>query len=320
VVTIRTLTAGFVAAIVVVGLGVLGALDSTELSALSHLFEIRGPRTPSVPIVIVSIDEDSFDELDLPWPFPRALHATLIDRISAARPLAIGVDVLFPEPSPRGAADDAALGAAVARAGNVVLAAAITTVSESFYVKTDLNAPVPSIRKGAVAVAPVSYTTDVDGNIRRSMLRHRLGNETLAGWDVAIYRLAAARRRDHGCDQRHHHLDRGTGCAENEGRDQKQERRRSQRSAERGEHGAKKRAQDETLVLHEIDERHEQKQPQRITEQRQGADHARLPLGHGQRAADQADQDLRREQVGDDHAGRDGAEPDHGTRRDGPAR
>jgi adenylate cyclase len=196
VVTIRTLTAGFVAAIVVVGLGVLGALDSTELSALSHLFEIRGPRTPSVPIVIVSIDEDSFDELDLPWPFPRALHATLIDRISAARPLAIGVDVLFPEPSPRGAADDAALGAAVARAGNVVLAAAITTVSESFYVKTDLNAPMPSIRKGAVAVAPVSYTTDVDGNIRRSMLRHRLGNETLAGWDVAVYRLAAARRRD----------------------------------------------------------------------------------------------------------------------------
>src|SRR2546422_10571954 len=126
--SLRTLISGGTAALVMIALTLLGALDTVELGTLNRLFELRGRRAPTAPIVIVSIGEDSFDELNLPWPFPRALHAKLTDILSAAGPLAIGFDVLFPEPSPRGPADDAALGAAVARAHNVVLGAAMTTV------------------------------------------------------------------------------------------------------------------------------------------------------------------------------------------------
>ena len=199
-VTIRTLAAGFAAVLVAVGLGGFGVLDSAELAALSQLFELRGSRAPTAPIVIVSIDEDSFDELNLPWPFPRALHAKLTDILSAAGPLAIGFDVLFPEPSPRGPADDAALGAAVARAHNVVLGAAMTTVSERVEAggltmdveKTDFNAPLPVIRRGAAAVAPVNHSTDQDGALRRTTLRHRVTDRMVDAWDLALYRLAEA--------------------------------------------------------------------------------------------------------------------------------
>src|SRR3989337_1522838 len=104
-------------------------------AARTLLWGRRGARAPAAPIVIVTIDEDSFDELDLPWPFPRALHANLVETINAGRPIAIGFDVLFSEPSPRGRADDETLGGSVARAGNIVLASAITEVSESFYTK-----------------------------------------------------------------------------------------------------------------------------------------------------------------------------------------
>src|SRR5438034_5825977 len=45
----------------------------------------------------VAIDEVSLDRFGQ-WPWPRTLIAQLIDKIGAARPAAIGVDILFPEP------------------------------------------------------------------------------------------------------------------------------------------------------------------------------------------------------------------------------
>jgi adenylate cyclase len=192
VLTVRTLLGGLTAAVVTVGLGLAGALESPELGVLDRLFAWRGQRAPTAPIIVVSIDEDSFDELNIPWPFPRALHARLVEQLSEGRPIVIAFDVLFPEPSSRGPADDEALGAAIARAGNVVLAAAITYVSEPGYVKADANPPLPVIRQGAAAVAPVNEWVDQDGHLRRAALRQRLGDQTLEGFDVAIYRRAAA--------------------------------------------------------------------------------------------------------------------------------
>lgn len=188
----RVLVASLAAAAVVIAAALFGLLEGVELGALNRLFELRGPRAPATPIVIVAIDEDSFDELDLAWPFPRALHAALLDVISADDPALIGIDLLFSEPSSRGAADDEALGEAVARAGNVVLAAATTTVEESFYTKRDLNLPVPVIRDGAAAVGPVNQNFDADGVVRRVIPHHRVGNELVPGFDAQLRRLAAA--------------------------------------------------------------------------------------------------------------------------------
>jgi adenylate cyclase len=191
-VTLRTLAAGFAAAALTVGLALLGALESSELGTFDRLFELRGPREPVTPIVIVTIDEDSFDELNISWPFPRTLHAQLIEKLSAGRPIAIGMDVLFPEPSSRGPEDDRALGAAVKKAGNVVLGAAITHVFEAFYTKTDLNLPVPEVRDGAAAAAPVNVLMDQDGHLRRATIRPELEGEILESWDIKLYRMARA--------------------------------------------------------------------------------------------------------------------------------
>jgi adenylate cyclase len=190
---VRKLLGGIVCGVIVSVLIVFDLFYMLELGALDWLFYMRGPRTPTVPIVIVAIDEDSFDELDMAWPFPRALHGTLLEMIASGKPLAIGVDLVFPEPSVRGAEDDRELGEAVKRAGRVVLGAAITSVTEGFYVKTDANLPIPAVRHGAAAVAPVNLLPDRDAVIRRVPLRHHLeGGDALDSFDYAIYKLAAA--------------------------------------------------------------------------------------------------------------------------------
>jgi serine phosphatase RsbU (regulator of sigma subunit) len=84
--------------------------------------------------VIVAIDEAALERYGQ-WPWPRTRVAELIGRIAAARPAAIGVDLLFPEPdrySPSAVAEDVhKLSADVARrlralpSNDAALAAAI---------------------------------------------------------------------------------------------------------------------------------------------------------------------------------------------------
>jgi adenylate cyclase len=88
----------------------------------------------SAPAVIVAIDENSIERYGQ-WPWPRSLVARLLDRIRAAKPAAIGVDLLFPDPdrlspeqlAPAIAGDDAALAARLAKLPrhDVMLAASI---------------------------------------------------------------------------------------------------------------------------------------------------------------------------------------------------
>jgi adenylate cyclase len=118
--------------------GVLASLvpfvtDLEEKAGLDWLFTLRGPRRPPPDVVVVAIDKPSADTLGLPvepdkW--PRRLHAQLIDRLADAGASVIALDIFFADA--RDAADDAALAAAIARAGNVVLFA---------YTKRELPAP-----------------------------------------------------------------------------------------------------------------------------------------------------------------------------------
>ena len=73
------------------------------------------------PIVLVAIDEESLNALKLRWPWPRSLHAKLVERMATGGATVIALDILLAEPSEP--AEDAALAQAITKAGNVVLAA-----------------------------------------------------------------------------------------------------------------------------------------------------------------------------------------------------
>ena len=114
---------GAAVALAVIFSSLYGAWDVAELKLLDRHLRVRGPVHPAGDVVIVGIGEETFSELDHPWPFPRAWYGRAVERIAAARPKAIGIDVLFTEPSLFGPEDDAALAASLRSAGSVVLAA-----------------------------------------------------------------------------------------------------------------------------------------------------------------------------------------------------
>ena len=69
--------------------------------------------------LIVAIDEPSLSDVNMQWPWPRSLHARLVSQLRAAGAKAIGLDIIFAEPSTP--ENDAAL--AKALGPDVVLAA-----------------------------------------------------------------------------------------------------------------------------------------------------------------------------------------------------
>ncbi len=189
--------AGILAGVVVVGLVQFGLLEAQEHRALAQLFAWRGSREPTLPIVIVTIDESTFSELNTQWPFPRAMHGQLLMNLAKGQPLAIGVDLIFDTPSSRGPADDKPFGAAVALAGNVILGAAVAedaqpVPGENFgYERVTLNQPIEAVRVGAAGVAPLNMPKDADGHIRRVAIRTWLADESILGFDAQLHALVA---------------------------------------------------------------------------------------------------------------------------------
>ena len=95
-------------------------LRSLELATVDTRFDVRGRQAAPRDVVVVGIDDVTFGDLGVQWPFPRSLHGRLIDRLHRDGARVIAYDIQFTERTvPK---EDNALIEAVARAGNVVLA------------------------------------------------------------------------------------------------------------------------------------------------------------------------------------------------------
>jgi adenylate cyclase len=91
-----------------------------ELDSVDMRFSIRGDIKHPNNIVVVGVDDVTFDETHFQWPFKRRYHAKVIDRLKKDGAKVIAYDVQFTEPTDE--ADDNALFDAAGRAGNLVFA------------------------------------------------------------------------------------------------------------------------------------------------------------------------------------------------------
>ena len=152
-----------------------------ELKLLDRMTVEAAPNKSAFPITIVAIDEASFSALGLQWPWPRRLHAELIDRLAAAGAAVIVLDVLFAEASNR--EDDNRLVDSIRRAGNVVLAAD-RVYRESSSVRQWLRLdPYPTFTNAGAQVGLAAVTLDPDLVVRQ------IPESSDALWRTIIVRL-----------------------------------------------------------------------------------------------------------------------------------
>lgn len=101
---------------VVGALGLVAGVFGTSSARLTDRLFLSRDADPR--IVIIAVDDASLERIGR-WPWSRATHATLVQKLQAAGVKTIGYDVNFPESST--SVDDEALANAIKAAGNVVL-------------------------------------------------------------------------------------------------------------------------------------------------------------------------------------------------------
>jgi signal transduction histidine kinase/CHASE2 domain-containing sensor protein len=161
-------------------LQVSGLIPRFTATTLDTLFQIRGPRATSQSVVIVAVDDESLQKIG-PWPFPRSIHAALLDRLQQAKGVAF--DILFPDRSP----DDRLLATRLQKPPPAVVAVAENVDGNKLSPNSSFG---PNIRQGHIQTILGS-----DGIIRKVELC-RQQTPTLAGALLEIVGMA------NGCEKR----------------------------------------------------------------------------------------------------------------------
>ena len=201
-----TLPALAAAALTLVALELLAlhGLRPLEHRLLDSFVRVQAAKlAPDPDIVLVDIDEKSLARMEKEagrWPWPRVVHAELIEGLAAQKPLAIVFDIAFAEPDSFRRQDDVAFAETVAqhpntyfpllelpmkRAADGVL---IAEIAADLRIERTAGAD-PQARAGLIPplILPrehwraglISFTPDDDGVGRRYLLR-----ETIRGWRV----------------------------------------------------------------------------------------------------------------------------------------
>ena len=215
---------GAVASVLAGAFSLLTFVQTTELKT----YDLRVAATarsaaPSDAITLVAIDDDSIRRMEPlvgRWPWPRLVHATVIDYLAAGGAKVIAYDIQFSERDRRrfmvgdtewtGEESDAALVESTKKAGNVVHIAEASSgelADPSRALKESLDAPAlkaqvpqtlcaeprPRLTPPFPALAEVSrsighslFILDADGPQRRVSPVIRIGDRTIPSLSLAI--------------------------------------------------------------------------------------------------------------------------------------
>lgn len=137
-------------------------------------------------IVIVAIDPASLAAMGR-WPWPRRMHAQLLDRLGAAGVAGVGMAIQFAEPDPDDLAGDAELADAIRRLGRVVLPVWAEPV-EPYGPPVEIL-PLPALLDAGAQLGHVATDSDADGIVRQAHLMAGLGGPRWPAMAATLHRL-----------------------------------------------------------------------------------------------------------------------------------
>jgi adenylate cyclase len=201
------------------------SLEDRTVDARFRLERALGtaPRSKTAPIVIVDVDNESLRlyqaELGR-WPWPRDVHAALLDFLALGRPRAVALDFLFTEPDVRNAAGDSALAVSTRalpgtfhtlifdrprgareRAERMErellrreerlaalrrFALPVSPPAEAAPDYATLDVPLEMLLAAATGVGAINLNTDADGTSRREYLFHRYAGRAYPALSLAL--------------------------------------------------------------------------------------------------------------------------------------
>lgn len=184
-----------------VGAGVLtlllaGDVTSRLDNALYDLNMQYWRYTPSGDVVIVAIDQKSIDALGS-WPWPRANHGRLIDKLADFSVSNIGTNILIARPDTNQPENDRVLAQAIRRHGRVVMP--LYDAPDAPGGPLQVRLPIPEVASAAASLGEIVVPIDNDGLSRAAFMYGGIRKPDWPLLPLAVYQLdhplPEARRR-----------------------------------------------------------------------------------------------------------------------------
>jgi CHASE2 domain-containing sensor protein len=155
--------------------------ESIEHAVSDAYFKWRGELSGQRDMVLVAIDDDSYQNLDAQWPWPRRRHADLLKSLSKAGARVIVFDILFDTKSKDPEDDERFLKAIKEHPKKVILAAAGSITVTKTYTKFSWLDPTPRLKSAKPSIGCVELLVDDDSVVRRTQPKwpNREGRLTL---------------------------------------------------------------------------------------------------------------------------------------------
>ncbi|MCZ6650302.1 MAG: EAL domain-containing protein [Acidobacteria bacterium] len=167
------------AAVAVWGTGALQPVDHAFTDLRFRLLS----RPASGRIVVVAIDPTSLEAMDI-WPWPRGVHATLLENLLGAGASSVALDLDFSSRSTPG--EDRELAAALAAAGRqVILPAFVQWDTPPDGRRLVASVPLPEFSEHA-RLASINIVPEGDGRTRRYRRQFVIEGRTLPSLAVAL--------------------------------------------------------------------------------------------------------------------------------------
>ena len=136
-------------------------IENVYIDTLNYLHKNQGQVDE---VVIVGIDETSFQAMEMQWPWPREVHGELVNEISKFNPKSIVFDVVFSEPSNENS--DNYFAEAISKAKKVVLASDLSIRENAFMSGVVETRPLELFEKAGALVGLAGVEADGDMVVR----------------------------------------------------------------------------------------------------------------------------------------------------------
>jgi diguanylate cyclase (GGDEF)-like protein len=169
------LLAGAVVLILCLHFGQVSGFTTGLQNSITEARAAASQRPATGKVVLLAIDKQSIDHIGQ-WPWPRSVHAQIIDRLTRAGVSEMALDIDFSTAS--NPQDDQALAEALERAGGAVILAAFRQPESADSKPGELspNLPISSLLQHAWP-GSVNVLADDDGVVRRFPYGQTIGGE-----------------------------------------------------------------------------------------------------------------------------------------------
>ena len=168
--------------------GVTTPIERVEYSARDVLMRLRGVQQPSGDIVIVAIDDDSFNWTGYQWPWPRSYLAEIVDQVNAGGGKIVGVDIFLFEPD-KESANDQAFADALGKAPFAVSVLQIFESSVDNFTVSTLLQPLTPYQQTLDGIGVTAFTRDEDAIVRSVQAYDTYNGEIYFHWAFEVARL-----------------------------------------------------------------------------------------------------------------------------------